>query len=89
MKRLIIFCILSLLITGGIQCRETIGLALSGGGARGLAHIGVLKVLDEENVQIDYIAGTSSGAFIGALYAAGYSGEEIEQIFLNTGWRPK
>ncbi|MBW6516399.1 MAG: patatin-like phospholipase family protein [Candidatus Cloacimonetes bacterium] len=60
-----------------------VGLALSGGGARGLAHIGVLKVIDEAGLQIDYISGTSIGAVVGGLYAVGYSGEEIEDLFLN------
>jgi len=55
------------------------GLALGGGGARGLAHIGVLKVLEEEGISIDVIAGTSSGALIGALYACGYSASSIEK----------
>lgn len=55
-----------------------IGLALSGGGARGLAHVGVLKVLEREGVPIDYLAGTSMGGIIGAVYAAGLSALEIE-----------
>lgn len=63
-----------------------IGLALSGGGARGLAHIGVLKVLDEMQIQVDCIAGTSSGAVIGGLYAIGCSALEIEEIFLQMEW---
>ena len=57
-----------------------IGLVLSGGGAKGLAHIGVLKAIDEAGLQIDYVGGTSMGAIVGGLYAAGYSGEQIEQI---------
>ncbi|MBO6117966.1 MAG: patatin-like phospholipase family protein [Bacteroidales bacterium] len=61
--------------------RPKIGLVLSGGGAKGLAHIGVLKALEQNNIPIDYIAGTSMGAIIGGLYASGYSPEEIEQIF--------
>lgn len=60
-----------------------IGLALSGGGARGLAHIGLLKVIDEVGLELDYIAGTSFGALIGAMYSLGYSPTEIEEIFLN------
>ncbi len=60
--------------------RPKIGLALSGGGAKGLAHIGVLKVLEEVGVPIDFIAGTSMGSIIGALYSIGYTVEEIEQI---------
>jgi len=55
-----------------------LGLALGGGGARGLAHIGVLRVLEEAGVSIDVIAGTSSGALIGALYACGYNASSIE-----------
>lgn len=65
---------------------QKIGLALSGGGARGLAQIGVLKVLEEENISIDYIAGTSIGSIIGGLYAAGYSASEIEKMILQTKW---
>jgi NTE family protein len=62
------------------------GLALSGGGARGFAHIGVLKVLDEAGIQIDQIAGSSSGALIASLYACGLSGKDIEKIVLTMDW---
>jgi NTE family protein len=55
-----------------------VGLVLSGGGAKGLAHIGVLKTLDSLGVKIDYVAGTSTGAIIGGLYASGYSGHQID-----------
>lgn len=58
-----------------------IGLVLSGGGAKGFAHIGVLKVIDSLNIKIDYIAGTSMGAIIGSLYASGYSGKQLDSIF--------
>lgn len=58
-----------------------VGLVLSGGGAKGLAHIGVLKVLEEAGVRIDYIGGTSMGAMVGAMYAAGYSANELDSIF--------
>ena len=58
-----------------------IGLALSGGGVKGAAHIGVLKALEEENIKIDYIAGTSSGSIVSTLYAAGFSPDEIYCIF--------
>ncbi len=58
-----------------------IGLVLSGGGAKGLAHIGVLKILEEEGVRVDYIGGTSMGAMIGGLYAAGYSASQLDSIF--------
>jgi NTE family protein len=61
-----------------------VGLVLSGGGAKGLAHIGVLKVIEEAGVKIDYIGGTSMGAIIGALYASGYSAAELDSIFRET-----
>lgn len=63
------------------------GLVLSGGGARGLAHIGVLKQLEQQNIPIHAIAGTSMGAVIGGLYAAGYSADELEQIALELDWQ--
>jgi len=63
-----------------------VGLVLSGGGARGSAHIGVLKVLEELDVAVDMVAGTSMGAIIGALYAAGYNAAEIEEIFADMDW---
>ena len=65
---------------------EKLGYALSGGGARGFAHIGVLKVLEEEGIHPDYIAGTSIGAIIGALYAMGYSASELEEMCLKLNW---
>lgn len=58
-----------------------LGLVLSGGGAKGLAHIGVLKVIDSLGVKVDYIGGTSMGSIIGALYASGYSGKQLDSIF--------
>ncbi|MBP94056.1 MAG: patatin [Flavobacteriaceae bacterium] len=58
-----------------------VGLVLSGGGAKGLAHIGVLKVIDSLGIRVDYVAGTSMGAIIGSLYASGYSGKQIDTIF--------
>lgn len=58
-----------------------VGLVLSGGGAKGFAHIGALKVIDSLGIKIDYIAGTSMGAIIGSLYATGYSGKQLEEVF--------
>ncbi len=63
--------------------RKKVAVVLSGGGAKGMAHIGMLKALEEHNIPIDYIAGTSIGAIIGGMYAAGYSPEEIEQFVLS------
>ncbi len=67
--------------------RPKVGLALSGGGAKGLAHIGVLKVLEEAGLEVDCISGTSMGAIIGALYSIGYSPRELEQIVYSQDWR--
>jgi NTE family protein len=61
-----------------------VGLVLSGGGAKGLAHIGVLKVIEEHNIKIDYIAGTSMGAIVGGLYASGYNTTQLDSIFRKT-----
>ncbi|HOX86478.1 MAG TPA: patatin-like phospholipase family protein [bacterium] len=66
--------------------RPTVGLVLSGGGAKGFAHVGVIKTLDSLQIPIDYIAGTSMGGIIGALHAVGYSGVELEKIAHQTDW---
>jgi NTE family protein len=71
---------------GSQSVRPKIGLALSGGGARGGAHVGILKALEELDVPVDYIAGTSMGAIIGGLYAAGYGADDIEKILYETDW---
>ena len=67
--------------------RPRIGLVLSGGGARGIAHIGVLKVLEEQHIPIDAIAGTSMGAVVGGLYASGLTAREIEGIMSSLNWQ--
>ncbi|RYZ34916.1 MAG: hypothetical protein EOP49_34030 [Sphingobacteriales bacterium] len=66
--------------------RPKIGLTLSGGGAKGLAHIGILKALDSAGLQVDYITGTSMGAVVASLYAAGYSGDTISKIAEKIDW---
>jgi NTE family protein len=63
---------------------QKVGLVFSGGGAKGLAHIGVLKALEENHIPIDYITGTSMGAIVGGMYAAGYTPTQIEKIALST-----
>jgi NTE family protein len=67
--------------------RPRVGLVLSGGGARGAAHIGVLKMLDQLHVPVDVIAGTSMGAVVGGLYASGMSGDEIEHAMAQVNWQ--
>jgi len=79
-------CLLSLNPVGAAE-RPKIGLVLSGGGALGFAHIGTLKLIDSLQIPIDYIAGTSMGGIVGALYAVGYTGKEIEQIARSVDWQ--
>ncbi|MDB4584923.1 patatin-like phospholipase family protein, partial [Draconibacterium sp.] len=68
------------------QQRPKIGLVLSGGGAKGVAHIGVLKAMEEAGLTPDYITGTSMGSIMGGLYSAGYSADELEELVLNVNW---
>jgi NTE family protein len=72
--------ILCLLCFSSLINAQTVGVVLSGGGASGMAHIGVLKALEENSIPIDFIAGTSIGALVGGMYAAGYSPSEIERM---------
>jgi len=76
---LAIFCCFSVIS----QSSQKVGLVLSGGGATGVAHIGVLKALEERGIPIDYISGTSAGSLVGSLYACGYAPEEIEKYVLS------
>lgn len=66
--------------------RPRIGLVLGGGAARGLSHVGVIKVLEDNQIPIDVVAGTSMGAIVGSLYASGYSANEIENIARELDW---
>ncbi len=69
------------------QQRQRVGVVLSGGGASGVAHVGVLKALEEHQIPIDYIVGTSAGALVGAMYASGYSPAEIEAYVLSESFQ--
>ena len=88
MRRLV--CLFGSLLLGVIlafpQGRPKVGLVLSGGGAKGVAHIPVLKLLDELDFPIDFIVGTSAGGIMGGLYAAGYPAAEVERIFAAANW---
>ena len=77
---------LSLLLSADETNRLKVGLVLSGGGAKGFTHAGVLKVLDSLQIPVDYIAATSFGAIAGALYSIGKSGEELVQMGASTNW---
>lgn len=87
MKRIfhLLFC-LTLLLTEAVAQEPKIGLVLGGGGAKGAAEVGVLKVLEEAGIKPDYICGTSIGSIVGGLYAAGYSAAELETMFQTQEW---
>ena len=78
----LLFCTLPIDAKNSPVIRPKIGLALGGGGARGAAHIGVLRVLEKENIPIDYLVGTSAGALIAALYSGGLEPDELEKYVL-------
>ena len=92
MKKIFVFFSLLIFILNYTQVKENlvipknpkIGLSLAGGGAKGFAHVGVLKVLDSLGIKVDYVSGTSMGAIVGGLYASGYTGKDIEKIVMET-----
>ena len=92
MKRLLILTTLFVLClymtaqTPSIIDRPKVGLVLGGGGAKGAAEVGALKVIEELNIPIDYIAGTSIGAILGGLYATGYRAEQLDSLFRSGLW---
>lgn len=90
MRRLLsclLLCLCPLMLFAAEAARPKVGLVLSGGAARGLAHVGVLKALEEQGIHIDAIAGTSMGAVIGGLYASGYKIDELEKLALGIDWK--
>ena len=82
MKRFLLSIYLLLMMSFPITAQQ-VGLVLSGGGAKGAAHIGVIKALEENNIPIDYVTGTSMGAIIGSLYAMGYTPDEMLELILS------
>src|SRR5260370_30954726 len=93
--RRIVFIFLLLLLPGATraqqndtpQPRPKIGLALEGGGAMGLAHIGVLKWFEEHHIPVDYVAGTSMGGLVGGYYATGMSPDELKTLIDGMDWK--
>src|SRR5204863_6034542 len=92
--RRMVFILLLLLLPGALRAQQNaaarprpkIGVALEGGGAMGLAHVGVLRWFEEHHIPVDYVAGTSMGGLVGGLYATGMSGEEINSFLKNVNW---
>ena len=90
MRRLLsclLLCLCPLMGLAAEPAQPKIGLVLSGGAARGLAHVGVLKALEEQGIHVDAIAGTSMGAVIGGLYASGYKIDELEKLAMEIDWQ--
>lgn len=82
MKKITKYLLITLFVLANSNLKsQTVGLVLSGGGALGLAHIGVIKALEENGIPIDYITGTSAGAMVGSMYAAGFSPVEMDSLF--------
>ena len=83
---IITFLVVLLFTNPSTAQRPKVGLVLSGGGAKGISHIGILQAIDSAGLKIDYVTGTSMGSVIGGLYAIGYSGKEIEKISDKLDW---
>ena len=79
--------IVAICLTSTLSARQQVGLVLSGGGAKGIAHIGVIQALEDNDIPIDYITGTSMGAIVGGLYAAGYSPAEMLDLIQSKGFK--
>ena len=77
----------SLQYTDTLTTRPKVALVLSGGGARGSAHVGVIRLLEEMQIPIDCVVGTSMGAIVGALYAIGYTADDMDSLFMNQDWK--
>ena len=83
---LVLLSCLFLVLPVSAQQRKKVGVVLSGGGAKGVAHIGALKVIRDAGIPIDYIAGTSMGSIIGGLSAIGYTPEQLEKMVKEQNW---
>ena len=87
MRKFLLLWLVGLMLVPSVMAeRKKVGLVLGGGGAKGVAHIGVLKVLEEAGIPIDYIAGTSMGAIVGGLYSVGYNAAEIDSMVRLQDW---
>ncbi len=82
----IISIILTVTLSLSVSARQKVGVVFGGGGAKGAAEVGVLKVIEEAGIPVDYVAGTSVGAIVGSLYAAGYSAAELDTLFCSQEW---
>lgn len=85
-KILVSLLLLVFLLPGAHPERKKVALVLSGGGAKGIAHVGAIKVLEEAGIPVDYVVGTSMGAIVGGLYAIGYNAESLDSIVRRQDW---
>ena len=83
---LVLFVSLFLFLPAHAQQRKSVAVVLSGGGAKGVAHIGALKVIEEAGIPIDYIVGTSMGSIIGGLYSIGYTPCQLDSMVNHQNW---
>lgn len=87
MKRCLVWLFLCIfLCPSGMAERRKVGLVLSGGGAKGIAHIGVIEVLEKAGIPVDYVVGTSMGSIVGGLYAIGYDIQVLDSMVRNQNW---
>ena len=86
LKSLFLLLLITLHFTTKSQDTLKVGLCLSGGGAKGLAHVGLLKLIDSLGIRVDYVTGTSMGSIIGGLYASGYTGNQIDSLIKSADW---
>ena len=76
-----------ILVSASLSARESVGLVLSGGGAKGIAHVGVIKALEDADIPVDYVAGTSMGAIVGSLYSCGWTPDSMLNLFLSDSFK--
>lgn len=86
MKKYILLFLISVLLAPSVTARKKVAVVLSGGGAKGAAHIGALKVIEEAGIPIDYLVGTSMGAIVGGLYSIGYNAEQLDSMVNKQNW---
>ena len=85
-RLLVLLLLFSVTVPMTAQQRKKVAVVLSGGGAKGMAHIGALKVIEEAGIPIDYVVGTSMGAIVGGLYAIGYTAEQLDSMVQRQDW---
>ena len=86
MRKIVFIILLAIVFAPAVMARKKVAVVLSGGGAKGTAHIGALKVIEEAGIPIDYIVGTSMGAIVGGLYSIGYTAHQLDSMVNKQDW---